>query len=167
MINTDDSGQAADTHASETANYSDNAYALLGGRKLLKRTVRNSVDAHDLISDGLPAEALLHLAGEAPDLLQGTSFKEATGISIRSLRRRKSDANRTSVSREHGDRAWCLASVLAQAAEALGSLEAAGAWLLEPATGLDNRRPIDLLTSSAGVRAIRHHHTRVEYGVYC
>lgn len=167
MINTDDSRQPANTQASETANYSGIAYALLGGRKLLNGTVRNSLDAHDLISDGLPAAALLHLAGEAPDLLRGTSFKEATGISIRSLRRRKSDANRTSVSREHGDRAWCLASVLAQAAEALGSLETAGAWLLEPAIGLGNRRPVDLLASSAGVRAIRHHLTRVEYGVYC
>ena len=48
----------------------------------------------------------------------------------------------------------------------MGTQEAAEAWLLEPAIGLDNRRPIDLLASSAGAEAVEDCLTRLEYGVY-
>jgi putative toxin-antitoxin system antitoxin component (TIGR02293 family) len=36
----------------------------------------------------------------------------------------------------------------------------------EPAMGLDNRRPIDLLASPAGVKMVETFLTRLEYGVY-
>ena len=38
--------------------------------------------------------------------------------------------------------------------------------MLAPAIGLDNRRPIDLLSSAAGAEAVENALTRMEYGVY-
>ncbi len=38
--------------------------------------------------------------------------------------------------------------------------------MLAPAIGLDNRIPIDLLSTTAGVEAVEHYLTRMEYGVY-
>ncbi len=47
-----------------------------------------------------------------------------------------------------------------------GSQDEAEQWLERPAIGLDQRRPIDLLSSPAGVETIEDHLTRLEYGVY-
>ena len=56
--------------------------------------------------------------------------------------------------------------ILTMATEVLGSREAAGRWLMEPATGLDQRRPLDLLSTSAGVDIVRTFLERLRYGVY-
>ena len=56
--------------------------------------------------------------------------------------------------------------VLAMATEVLGSREAAGRWMEEPAVGLEQRRPLDLLSTSAGVEIVRTFLERLQYGVY-
>jgi putative toxin-antitoxin system antitoxin component (TIGR02293 family) len=47
-----------------------------------------------------------------------------------------------------------------------GSQAAAQQWLEQPATGLDQRRPIDLMTTPAGLELIEDYLGRIEYGVY-
>jgi putative toxin-antitoxin system antitoxin component (TIGR02293 family) len=47
-----------------------------------------------------------------------------------------------------------------------GSQPEAEAWLERKAMALDQRRPIDLLSTPAGVEALEDHLTRLEYGVY-
>ncbi|TIY10108.1 MAG: DUF2384 domain-containing protein, partial [Mesorhizobium sp.] len=39
-------------------------------------------------------------------------------------------------------------------------------WLERPAIGLDQRRPIDLLATPAGVELVEDYLERLEYGVY-
>ena len=56
--------------------------------------------------------------------------------------------------------------ILAMATEVLGSREAAGRWMEEPAVGLGQRRPLDLLSTSAGVETVRTFLERLQYGVY-
>ena len=56
--------------------------------------------------------------------------------------------------------------ILAMATEVLGSREAAGRWMEEPAIGLDQRRPLDLLSTSAGVDIVRTFLQRLQHGVY-
>ena len=51
-------------------------------------------------------------------------------------------------------------------AKALGSQEDAEQWLERPAIGLDQRRPIDLLATPAGVEIVEAFLTRLKYGVY-
>ena len=58
------------------------------------------------------------------------------------------------------------ADILAKAAKQLGTIEAAESWLAEPAMGLDQRRPIDLLSTPAGVQLVEEFLTRLEYGIY-
>jgi len=70
----------------------------------------------------------------------------------------------TTTSEEGKDR--LIAEILAHATNVLGDHESAEAWMLATAIGLDNRRPIDLLSSAAGAEAVETYLTRMEYGVY-
>ena len=58
------------------------------------------------------------------------------------------------------------AEILKKATEVFGSQSEAEAWLERPAMALERRKPIDLLSTSAGVEAVENHLTRLEYGVY-
>ena len=48
----------------------------------------------------------------------------------------------------------------------MGSQQAAEQWLERPAVGLDQRRPIDLSSTPAGLALVEDFLERVEYGVY-
>jgi putative toxin-antitoxin system antitoxin component (TIGR02293 family) len=157
-------GSRAEAQSAEL-NEVGRAYRLLGGGKILKQPVRNSLDAHDLIMKGLPSRALVHLVSNVTILSSGDALNKAIGMSIRTLQRRKTETDRA-LSTEQSSRAWRFAEILAQATDVLGDQEAAEAWLLAPAIGLDNRRPIDLLSSAAGAEAVENYLTRMEYGVY-
>jgi len=47
-----------------------------------------------------------------------------------------------------------------------GDQAAAENWLAKPAMALDERRPVDLLSSPAGVEMVEQLLGRLEYGVY-
>jgi putative toxin-antitoxin system antitoxin component (TIGR02293 family) len=59
-----------------------------------------------------------------------------------------------------------VAEILAKATAVLGSRTEAERWLDRPAIGLDHRRPIDLLATTAGVEIVENHLERIEHGVY-
>jgi putative toxin-antitoxin system antitoxin component (TIGR02293 family) len=59
-----------------------------------------------------------------------------------------------------------FAEILVKATAVLGSQEEAEQWLLRPAMGLDQRRPIDLLATTAGAEIVQDFLGRLEYGVY-
>jgi len=67
---------------------------------------------------------------------------------------------------DQSNRTWKFAEILGRAAEIFGSRAEAEAWLSAPAIGLDQRRPIDLLSTAVGVEAVEDYLTRIEYGVY-
>jgi hypothetical protein len=48
---------------------------LLGGYRVLRAEVRNSLDAHELLLQGLPAKALTHLYENLVVLRQDPSFE--------------------------------------------------------------------------------------------
>lgn len=155
--------------SADTARHNDavRAFQLFGGRDLTNHTVRNALDAHDLIMRGISSQALIHLVDQVSVLSSGDALNKAIGMSMRTLQRKKSAKHEKGrLSTEQSSRAWQFAEILAQATDVLGNQEAAEAWMLEPAIGLDNRRPIDLLSSAAGAEAVEHHITRMEYGVY-
>ena len=142
------------------------AFDLLGGDQIMKRSVRTALEAHDLIVEGIPSRSLLHLVEGVKVLAAGDALNKAIGISIRTLQRRKADTPDRVLSTEQSSRAWRFAEIIARATDVMGTQEAAEAWTLEPAIGLDNRRPIDLLASSAGAEAVEEYLTRMDYGVY-
>ena len=139
---------------------------LLGGARTFKAPVTNRMDAHEALHDGLPVGALNTLLREAPVLATSAEYLEnALGMSLRTYQRRR-EADAKPLSAEQSNRAWKFAEILARATEILGTQDEALAWLIRPAMGLDQRRPIDLIGTAAGVELVEAHLTRMDYGVY-
>lgn len=86
-------------------------------------------------------------------------------MSLRTFQRRKKEAS-AKLSREQSGRAWKFAEILGTATEIFGSQEEAEQFLENPAIGLDQNRPIDLLATPAGVELVEAHLERIRFGVY-
>jgi putative toxin-antitoxin system antitoxin component (TIGR02293 family) len=141
--------------------------ALLGGRRTLRRAVRSRLEAHDLLQQGLPGHALKHLVDYVGILRahDNGSMEKAVGISLRTYQRRMETLDRL-LSPEQSGRTWKFAELLGRATELFGSQAEAEEWLDRPAMALEQRKPIDLLSTPAGVESVEDHLTRLEYGVY-
>jgi putative toxin-antitoxin system antitoxin component (TIGR02293 family) len=139
--------------------------ALLGGSRVLRHRLKNSLDAHEMLLGGIPGAALMHIVGHLAVLQKSASFERALGMSLRTIQRRK-DAPAKKLNQEQSGRTWKFAEILAKATAVLGSQEEAEEWLQRPAMGLDQRRPIDLLATPAGVEMVEDFLGRLEYGVY-
>jgi putative toxin-antitoxin system antitoxin component (TIGR02293 family) len=139
--------------------------ALLGGARVLSRRLTSALDAHELLLHGLPASAVDHLVGSLVFIGKTESLEKAVGMSLRTWQRRK-DAPSKPLSQEQSGRAWKFAEILSKATDVLGTQAEAEQWLERPAIGLDQRRPIDLLGTPAGVELVEDYLQRLEYGVY-
>jgi putative toxin-antitoxin system antitoxin component (TIGR02293 family) len=139
--------------------------AILGGPRVLKWKLRDPLDAHELLLRGLPGVALTYLVDSLALLNDPVSLEKAVGISLRTLQRRKGHPAKP-LSQEQSGRIWKFAEILAKATAVLGSRTEAEQWLERPAIGLDQRRPIDLLATAAGVEIVENYLERLEYGVY-
>ncbi|MBO9101019.1 MULTISPECIES: type II RES/Xre toxin-antitoxin system antitoxin [Rhizobium] len=139
--------------------------ALLGGTRVLSRRLTSALDAHELLLHGLPASAVDHLVGNLVFIGKSQSLEKAVGMSLRTWQRRK-DAPSKPLSQEQSGRAWKFAEILAKATDLLGTQGEAEQWLERPAIGLDQRCPIDLLGTPAGVELVEDYLQRLEYGVY-
>ena len=137
---------------------------LLGGPRILSRRITSALDAHELLLDGLPGSALTHFVSHLL-FIQTDSLEKAFGMSLRTFQRRK-DAPDKPLSQEQSGRTWKFAEILAKATDVFGSQEDAEQWLERPAIGLDQRRPIDLLATPAGIELVEQYLTRLAYGVY-
>ncbi len=157
---------AGSSNTGSTARTSfDRVVALLGGEKMLHRSVDSQMDAHDLILRGIPSEALAHLLGSLDRLRLATSVERAVGLSLRTFQRRK-EAGAKPLSQEQSGKTWKFAEVLASATGVLGSQDAAEQWLEAPAMALDGKRPIELLATPAGTEMVEDLLGRMLYGVY-
>lgn len=139
--------------------------ALLGGTRILGRSLEDPLDAHEMLLRGLPGRALTHLIGCLVILRPSASLDKAVGMSVRTFQRRKERPEKP-LSQEQSGRTWKFAEILAKATDVLGSQDEAEHWLERPAIGLDGRRPIELLATPAGVELVEQLLTRLEYGVY-
>jgi putative toxin-antitoxin system antitoxin component (TIGR02293 family) len=139
--------------------------ALLGGARILRHKLTNPLDTHEMLLHGLPGSALRHLVDHLQVLRKTTSLEKAVGMSLRTFQRRK-DAPKKPLSPDQSSRTWKFAEILAKATAAFGSQQEAEQWLERPAIGLDQRRPIDLLATQAGVEIVEDFLTRLKYGVY-
>ena len=138
---------------------------LLGGDRVLRRTLGTPIDAHEMLLRGLPGKALRHLIDSLSVLQKTASLEKAVGMSLRTFQRRQ-DAPTRPLSAEQSGRTWKFAEILARAIAVFGSQEAAEHWLERPAMGLDQHRPIDLLATPAGVELVETFLDRLRYGVY-
>jgi putative toxin-antitoxin system antitoxin component (TIGR02293 family) len=139
--------------------------AVLGGARVLKRSVRNRFEAHDLIAGGLRAGAIHHLVRNLVLLSSHDNLEKVLGISGRTYQRHKAKPEKR-LSADQSSRAWKFAEILGRATDIFGSRQKAEEWLERPAMALNRRKPIDLLSTTAGVESLEELLTRMEYGVY-
>jgi putative toxin-antitoxin system antitoxin component (TIGR02293 family) len=139
--------------------------ALLGGYRVLRQRLFHQLDVHEFLDRGLPRAAITHLYKNIALLHSREFFEHALGMSQRTFQRSKLTP-RKPLNREQSGRTWKFAEIVAKAIEVFGSQEEALAWLERPALGLEQRRPIDLLSTTAGVKLVEDLLGRLEYGVY-
>lgn len=137
---------------------------LLGGRHILGATIESELEAHELLHRGLPRASLGSLI-ERLNLIEVGEASEALGMSVRTFQRHKSTPIAPLDVLQSG-RTWKFAEILAKATRVLGSQDEAEQWLRRPAIGLEQRRPLDLLTTPAGVKLVEDYLGRLEYDVY-
>jgi putative toxin-antitoxin system antitoxin component (TIGR02293 family) len=138
---------------------------LLGGTSTFRKVPRSPLEAHEILLNGLPSKALLYFVDNLVFLHWDDSFARAIGMSHRTYQRHTAE-NIRQLSSEQSGRAWKLAEILAKATAIFGSKDEAERWLEGPAIGLDQRKPIDLLATPAGVEIVEDFLARLEYGVY-
>lgn len=135
---------------------------VLGGRKVLKRTVKKPDDLAQLVRKGLPASAVTALAQK---LQMGSGLlSRKLGIPQRTLTRRLTQAS--PLTPAESDRTVRIARVYANAVEMIGDEEKAIEWLRTPNRALGGERPLDQLDTDMGARSVEDVLGRIAYGVY-
>lgn len=141
---------------------------ILGGKPVMRRLIRNGLEAHDRIVEGLPVCALIKLIKGLNDIPIPVVIA-TLGMSERTFRRRAKAAEQdpsTKLSPEESSNLWRLAELFALARATLGSRETAVHWFRLSQLGLSGRRPIELARTSPGAELIKGLLVRIEYGVY-
>ena len=156
--------RGAATQARRQSERLRNIADLLGGPKVAGKYPANPLAAHEMLERGLPNTAIKYLLDGATTLAQ-KSIERAIGMSERTRQRREKHPTEL-LSQDQAGRTWKFAGILTRAISVFGSRTAAEQWLAQPATGLDQRRPIDLLTTPAGVELVEDALGRIEYGVH-
>lgn len=99
-----------------------------------------------------------------PEGIPVSSLLPVFGISARTFMRLKSEPDKLLGAQQSG-RVWQFAEVFAKAEEVLGSHQRTVDWMMAPAMALENRRPIDLLTTPVGAQLVDDVIERMRYGV--
>ena len=136
----------------------------MGGRQIFKKSITSKLDVHEVILKGIPGGALIFMVKHIKTM-KPADVVQAVGVSIRTVQRRTGSPQKP-LSQEQSGRAWKFAEVLTTATDVFGSQAEAEKWLSTPAMALNQRRPVDLLSSPAGVEMVEQLLGRLEYGVY-
>ena len=140
---------------------------ILGGTATIRTPVNDDFAVHDLLAKGLPAAALLYLEHQVGLLSASAGAMErAVGISPRTLQRRKAGNADALLNPEQSSRTWKFAEILGLASEVFSSRAAAEDWMIRPAIGLDHRKPLDMMATPVGARAVENYLGRIKYAVY-
>jgi len=115
------------------------------------------------IKDGFPAKYLLILKNLLK--LNNSVMAELLGVSTRTITRYiQNDEDR--LDSNISDRIYRLFYILYKAIEVFENKKEAVYWLKVKQYGLNNRVPIDLLTTEAGAKEVENLLGRIEYGLY-
>ena len=144
------------------ATYGRRVAQRLGLPRIFKSGRGSEVAVHEALHAGLPRRALLRAM---PPGVPVSVLLPVFGISLRTLMRLKTDPSKL-LDAEQSGRVWRFTELLAKAEDVFGSVERAVTWMLEPAMALENRRPIELLTTAVGARLVDDVIERMRHGVY-
>lgn len=139
--------------------------ALLGGEAVFHQPFQSTLEVHAYIMTGFPGSALTHLRENIGLLNDANLLEHVLGVSKRTLLRRKQTPE-LPLDQALSSRAWKFAELVSRASDVLGSQQAAEEWLVTPAIGLENHRPIDLLSTLPGIDIVETYLERMDSGVY-
>jgi len=135
---------------------------ILGGRKVLRKTIKSPDDLANLVRTGLPAGSVTALAAKLH--LGNRVLSQKLGIPQRTLTRRLSGASLLTPA--ESDRTVRMARVYANAIEMIGDEDKAIEWINTPNRALGGARPLDQLDTDTGARMVEDILGRIAYGVY-
>lgn len=136
---------------------------MLGGRRILRRSISSEIQLAGMVREGLPSQALDHVLAElTPDAATQAEVYAVVG-SARTLQRKRTAGTR--LSPDESDRLARLARILARAEEALGDAGKARRWLGKSNFALGGVKPLVLLDSDAGALAVEQVLGRIEHGI--
>lgn len=135
---------------------------ILGGRKVLGKTIKHAGDLAHLVRKGLPAGSVTALAEKLH--LGHNVLSRKLGIPQRTLTRRLSQASLLTPA--ESDRTFRIARVYAHAVEMIGDEDKAIEWMSTPNRALGGERPLDQLDTDMGARMVEDVLGRIAYGVY-
>jgi putative toxin-antitoxin system antitoxin component (TIGR02293 family) len=130
-----------------------------------QKSFATPLDVHDAILAGLPASVLAHAGQHFSALRDPATFARVLGISTRTFQRLR-DTPTKKLDPALGGRLWRFAEIVSKATDVLGSQQAAEAWMDAPSMALDQRRPIDLMATTAGAALVEALLDRLDHGVY-
>jgi len=133
---------------------------VLGGTKVVGRSVRSPEDLAKRVREGLPFSALSAVVqqyGISRDVVC-----EILHLSRRNFLRRKQQ-NR--LSPDESDRLYRLARVLAHANRVFEDPEESADWIQTPNTALGKQEPLTLLDTDIGVQQVDQVLGRIEHGI--
>jgi putative toxin-antitoxin system antitoxin component (TIGR02293 family) len=133
---------------------------VLGGTKVVGRSVRSPEDLAQRVREGLPFSALSAVVqqyGISRDVVC-----EILHLSRRNFLRRKQQ-NR--LSPDESDRLYRLARVLAHANRVFEDPEQSADWIQTPNTALGKQQPLTLLDTDIGVQQVDQVLGRIEHGI--
>ena len=117
---------------------------------------------HAAVKEGVPYTVYAKLA--AASGLESRELARYVGISSATLRRR-AKAGRFKL--DEGDRLYRFAVVFKSAIELFeGDRERAQRWILNPVDGLGGRRPVEMVTTTVGTKAVLDLVGQLEHGVF-
>jgi putative toxin-antitoxin system antitoxin component (TIGR02293 family) len=135
---------------------------ILGGRRVLGKTVSKPDDLAHLVRKGLPAGSVTALAERLH--LGNRDLSRQLGIPQRTLTRRLGQAS--PLTPAESDRTLRVARLYATAVEMIGDQDKATAWLRTPNRALGGEKPLDQLDTDVGARMVEDLLGRIAYGVY-
>jgi len=147
------------------ADLTDQIVELLGGAGIVQPLPVTALDVHDSLMEGLPLRSVAYLTERVSILRDPHVFEVAVGMSQHAFRRCKQEGT-VKLNTQQSARIWTFVKVLIKSKDVFGSQEDAEQWAIRPTLGLEQRRPIDLLSTPAGVELVDAFLTRVAFGVY-
>ena len=134
----------------------------LGVAATLSDAPDSALAVHEALHAGLPRRALLKAI---PAGIPMAELLPIFGISLRTFMRLKAEPSKR-LDSDQSARVWRFTELMSKAEDVLGTGERAVEWMLEPAMALEQRRPIELLTTSVGAQLVDDVIERMRYGVY-
>ena len=134
--------------------------SVLGGAKVVGKSVRSPEDLAERVRKGLPFAALLAVMeqyGISRDVLCTILH-----LSARNFLRRKEQKR---LSPDESDRLYRLARVIAHANRVFEDPEESADWIQSPNSALGKQQPLNLLDTDIGVQQVDQVLGRIEHGI--